>query len=391
MASLYARSGSVFWWIKFRNPLTGKIVRQSTKFRRGIESESRKARKLRDEKSLAENRASGDVHLWREWVEPFLRIKHANSPRTLQRKLVAWRTVLDFLDANEILGPAHLTREHCVAFMDWRMRNGFFQLKHRRRVAFNTALFDIKTLSSVMWEAVARQYVTTNPCQRLGFQRQETAQRPEMTDEQIAFIRSNIARKLRTAKTDDAKRNADFLNVSFEIALLQGMRLESTRFRLSCVDFDNMQIKGVRVKGNRYVDIALNPAAVPLFKRLVSEGREYTYNPPRMPSLNWWKFFNKLRRKMPSLKRVSLHCTRHTLTSRIERGGLPEPVAMKMLSHLSHQIHRDYRNVKPSEVEPYWKHVAYGAAPVSQPCGSETQGCPGQNPKQPLADSGDRA
>lgn len=313
---------------------------------------------MRDEKSLAESRTSSEAHPWRDWVESFLRVKHANSPRTLQRKLISWRTVLDFLDARQVLGPAHLTREHCVAFVDWRMQNGFFQLKKPRKVAFNTALLDLKTLSSIMWEAVARNYTVANPCQKLGFKRQEPPQKPEMTDAQIAFIRSEIARKLRTAKTEHAKRNADFLNVSFEIALLQGFRIGSTHFPLANVDFENLRIT-VRVKGNRDDDIPLNPALVPLLKRLRDEGRTVTYDPPRMASLNWWKFFDKLRKKMPSLKRVSLHCTRHTLTSRVERAGLPEPVAMKMLSHLSAAVHRTYRKVRSSEIEPFWKHVAY--------------------------------
>lgn len=358
MASLYRRTGSKFWWVKYRDPLTGRREQKSTGFRYGIESETRKARQRRDELTMAEGLSNTELHPWREWVEDYLKTRHSDSPNTLKRKLIAWRTIQDFFDERRILGPGQLTREHCMAYFRWRSENGFFQLCKRRKVNPNTALLDIKVLSNVMWEAVHRKYVASNPCQKLELPRKKSAEKSEMTDEQIAFIRSHIAAKL--ASDDPREReNGDFLHVSFEIALYQGLRVSETHFPLACADLKEMWLRNIRVKGGRCVSIPINPALAPLLQRLRDEGREFPYNPPRMPALNWWKFFNKLRRKMPSLKSVSLHSTRHTLTSRLESAGLPEPVAMKLLSHLSAEVHRTYRRVKQHEIAPFWKKVAF--------------------------------
>jgi hypothetical protein len=61
MASLYQRTRSPFWWLKFRNPATNQIEYHSTGFRGGVGIDTRKAQKLEAQKTLAERRTPSIV------------------------------------------------------------------------------------------------------------------------------------------------------------------------------------------------------------------------------------------------------------------------------------------------------------------------------------------
>ncbi|HEX9048692.1 MAG TPA: hypothetical protein VF988_16820, partial [Verrucomicrobiae bacterium] len=87
MASLYKQPKSSFWWIKYRNPKTGKTVRESTGLRIGVAADTRKAEELEATRTLAERQTptTGAPGRWDTWVTDFIRNQVAN--RTAERYL----------------------------------------------------------------------------------------------------------------------------------------------------------------------------------------------------------------------------------------------------------------------------------------------------------------
>jgi site-specific recombinase XerD len=319
--------------------------------------------------------------LWQTWVIDFLKQRHAASPKTLSRKLTAWRTLASYLHEKKIPTPAHLTRQHCLDYVKWRKWSGNLRTK-KRNVSINTVLLDLKMLGSIVQEAVRRAWIQSNPCYRLEIAREIPKQKPELSPSDIELIRAGIARKLADPYNDEERRNAEFLRVSFEIALAQGCRLFETYLELDDIDTENMEIMFL-AKGRKRYTAPLSPDLLPLVTELRKRGQTFTYTKPRMPSLVWFKFLDMLRRKHPQLKRVSFHSTRVTVVSRLGRAGVPERVAMALVNHSSTTIHRIYRRVDRSELPRVWealKPLSQGRHPLV-----ESSGVPPSSPSRPSA------
>lgn len=342
MASLYERPGSPFWWIKFR--VGGRIVRKSTGFRLDDAHQTKKAREMRRQKEADEDAVSRECdHMqWGKWVVPFLERAHDASPRTMDRKLGAWAYLADYLDAKKLPTPAHLTRQSCLEYVEWRKTAG------NRPVCINTILLELRYFSSILQEAVRRDWIPANPCFRLGIARQTPKEKAELKESDIELIRAAIAEKVKANAA-----HADFLRVSFEIAIAQGCRLTETYLDLQDIDTDNMEVTFL-AKGRKTYRAPLNPTLLPLIDELRRKRRRYTYTRPPVPSLTWWQFFEELRRKHPHLKRASFHSARVTVPSILARAGVPETVAMKLLNHKSTTVHRIYRRIAPSELGAVW-------------------------------------
>lgn len=358
MAALYRNGRSPFWWVKWRNPLSGKKERFSTKCRIGDGREHARAIQIRNVHALKESSTAAGVrdHPFSAWVDSYLETTHGNVPKTLTRYQGSWRLLLRYLDTKNISSPVQMTRQICLDYLTWRSKvphqNG------RKPVCRNTILVELKVLSKILQEAVARTYIPFNPCSRLGLKKDPYRPKHEMTDAQIAIIRAEVARRVSRARTKKEKLNANYLSVSFNIARLQGIRLSETHINLQTdVDFDQRTMF-VHGKGGKLEPVNINPDLFPLLKGLRDGGKTWTFEEPAMPSLKWFKFFEALRARDPSFKNVSFHSTRVTVISRLERAGAPEAVVMKMVLHGSATVHRVYRKVKPSELAPFWPAVA---------------------------------
>lgn len=355
MASLYIRPKSKFYWIKFRDPLTNKQRRESTGLLVADRSHRQRARQLEAEKTFLESKTprSSSVHQWDLWVPDFLERRHALSPLTLIRKRAAWRQLSDYLRDAGVQTPQQLTRQHCLDYLPWRKGKGHLNSPQRRAISHNTVLTELKCLSSLVQEAVRRQWISSNVCHRLEIARELPREKSELSDTHIALIRAEIKRRMAQADSEQEKLNAQFLQVSFEIALAQGCRLNETWLPLSAVNLQEMEITFLAKGRNRYV-APLNPSLIPLFKRLKKANRTHTYTRPRMGSLIWFKFFARLRKRHPELANTSFHSTRVTVVSRAERAGVPEKVAMALVNHSSTTVHRIYRKIKRQELKSVW-------------------------------------
>jgi site-specific recombinase XerD len=389
MASLFQQKSSRFWWVKYRDPKTGKVVRKPTPFEHGDRRQTRQAEILRSEREIDELRApaAGGAMVWSAWVTDYLRKRHAASPLTLTRKLTIWRTLDRYLDEKKLTTPAMVNREHCLAYLPWRKEQRSFKSK-RDGVAHNTILLELRVFHSILQEAVRRGWCVGNPCSRLEIAKETPREKPELTDEQIEIIRAAIqerfSRSFEGEQGKEERKNAEFLRISFEIAIAQGCRMSETLISMEDVDLINLEIT-MLAKGRKRYTAPMNPCLVPLFQDLIAKGAKWTYERPRMSSLIWFKFLDRLRENHPSLRRVSFHSTRVTVASRMGRGGVQERVAMAILNHASTTVHRIYRRVQRSEVAGAWETLA----PRSP--SSETSGAPSTNSPPPPASSSSHA
>jgi integrase len=361
MASIYKRPNSPFYWVKWRDPEAGKILRESTGFRIGLASERRRALERRDALSVRETKfvSTAKHERFDTWVPDFISIQYTNE-ETRERVNIAWRHFNHFIAAQKIGHPARFRREHALAYLSWRASG----TDSRRGVSLSTAKIELAYVSRIFSEAVVRGYIAANPCLRLGIKHQSPQPKAEITDAEIEKIRTAIEQlpsNLTAQKAFRKLRKADdwniqeFLRVSFEIALHQGCRLRETYLDVfRDIDLAKKQIT-FHGKGDHFFTTALNPVLIPMISRIRATGRRTSYTVPNSPhwpklaSFHWKVFLNSI-----SLNHLSFHCTRVTCTSRLERAGCPEAVAMRLLNHASTTVHRIYRRVGHDELHSYW-------------------------------------
>lgn len=381
MASIFTQPKSPFYWLKWKNPATNEIDRFSTKIRLDDPNGKVKSNAMRCEHELKESAGVSVVrdHPFSNWVTEYLTTTHSNAPLTLGRYLGIWKKLALYLNSRKVTAPNQITREVALGYVPWRKKElpQHMNSTTGKKIGQNTALLEVKILIKIMNEAVRREYIKYNPCRDLGFKREPTRIKAEMTDEHVKIIQAEIEQRIKKATTPcnpihqrpsrqyplaaerrkEELANALFLKTSFEIARLQGIRLSETWFSLNDdVDWTNQTLR-VLGKGKKVAEVNINPNLMPLLRRLRDEGETHTYEKPRMPGLAWFNFFDGLRKKYPGFKNVSFHSTRVTVISRMERAGVPENVMMKTVLHSSVTVHRVYRKVKKEELNPYWNSV----------------------------------
>lgn len=338
MASLYKRPGTVFWWIKFRDPTTRKVVRESTLFRHGIGSETRKARELEAQRTLAErsSASAGKRGAFAQWVKPWLDHPARLSARTRLRYTECWQMLRLFLDERKVFHPVQLTREHCFDYIAWRAEgkatNGKYQAGR------NTALMELKILGMIMKEAVHRGHAPANPARELGLKRAPRKLKPELSDADYEHILKHIEL--------EAEPNRTRLHRSLLVARYHGARLNETNVN-PMVDVilwrEGETPRGsirFHQKGGKVRVKPLHPRLIPLFTELKAARATQTY-PAGMASNLWTKFLVRcgLKARLPN---VCFHCTRVTVETRLLRARVDKAVRMEYLSHDAGDVNDSY-------------------------------------------------
>jgi hypothetical protein len=330
MASLYKRDNSPYWYIKYKDA-AGKTRQESTGYRHAIPTHTKKARILRNEKQLLElRREKGSEHgAWVAWVDKFLESEYQTQPKTLNRYKTCWRNLYAYLEEIEVLAPHQLTFDHCMGYMEWRKAGqphlGIYKCVH------NTARLDLKILHLVCERAIKRGLIVANPCRKLGIKRHKSPEKPELTDEDIALIRLKLVEM----------KMPEWMSISFEIAIHQGVRLTETSFPLARIDWKNNNIEFHAKRDQRY-SVSIHPKLLPLLKKLKREKREKTCEIPKMASKEWWRFFKKIGLHQ---KGICFHCTRVTVITRLIREGWSEAAVMNVVHHASTEVHRIYQRL----------------------------------------------
>jgi integrase len=331
MASIYRRDRSPYWWIKFRDP-GGKIRYESTGCRIGIGSETAKARQLKAKRTQeeADTARVSNTEYFDRWVVAFLETRYARKANTLTKYRQAWNAISTFLESKDVRRPRQLKREHVIDYLKWRQHppkdSGF------RPTCLNSALLDIRIWRIIMFEAIAREFASVNPCSKLGITPDRPKDKEEITPKEEALIREKL------------KAQPAWMSTAFEIAIRQGCRFSETCLPLKDVNTRTNEIT-FTIKGGRRHTTALVPALRPLFTKMKKEGKEMTYEMPAQRARNWHRFFRRI-----GLPHLSFHCTRVTVITRLARAGVPEQKAMRFLGHATLEVHRIYQKLKPGDL-----------------------------------------
>jgi integrase len=348
MASLFKRPGSPYWWIKCRDcqpesPTLGQVIRYSTGYKIGVGSDTRAAKQLQAEKTLAESRFSvcSPKEAWGVWVSDYLTVYC--KPATLVRYRTIWRNLSDFLAEKEIHLPRQLTRARCLEYIEWRShpdpKNG------RYRAVHNTARLELKILSLIMREAVRRDFAPFNPVTALGIKHHRPKEKPEFTDVDLDMIWQAILKEPKESQT--------FFRNSFLIARYQGCRLKETHLNpMTDVDINEDGTAGIirfRIKGDREHTTALHPELIPLFQELKKARAKETYAEPSgstRSSRKWFDFLKRhgIKKKIPG---ACFHSLRVSAVTRLARSRtIPESTAMRFIGHASTTVHRTYQRLR---------------------------------------------
>ncbi len=354
MAHLFQQKKSPFWWVCYTS--NGKRIRKSTHLRVGVGSDTRKAKIIEAEHTLAESktgRAGGDRDTqWDSWVGDFLEARYSERKLTCRRYKTIWNTLRMFMSEREILTPIQLTREHCMAYLNWRK-----QPKHtdgKYHISHNTAILELKVLRLVLTEAVRREWIPSNPANNLRIERVPPKEKPALSDETLDAISAAID------KEKDAELRQFYRN-SFEIARWQGCRLNETYLNpMTDVQIntaeDGTQTGTIkfRAKGNRTHTAPLHPQLIPLFTKLQSEQHTETWQKPfggdTRPSRLWWNLLKRggFRDKHPG---ICFHCLRVTAATRLVQANVSEAKAMRFIGHASTTVHRMYQRLQMPDLE----------------------------------------
>ena len=335
MASKYRRVGSQYWWIKGRSE-TGAIFRHATKYRIGVGVETRACERHVAQLTVEEkNRGlvARDANAFDNWVPRFLEVSYANSPKTLIKYESSWRVIRKWMASTGITSPIHVQRDHATEYIAWRTSQKVPGLRGKRNVCRNSALLDLTIFRLIMYEALKRGYVASNPISKLRLKGDSAAEKPEFTPVQIEQLRQALVGR------------PEWMRISFEIALYQGCRFSETCVPLSDVNLKEGTIT-FRLKGGKRHTTKLNPALRPLFEKLIADGRETAFEMPvRNSTRDWSRLFRRLK-----MKGYSFHCLRVSAITALARAGINEQTAMRFIGHSSTEIHRVYQRLRVDDL-----------------------------------------
>jgi integrase len=386
MASLEKRGGSQYWQLRFRDPATGKRLREPTPYRWNDRMETRAARELCARKTYEDKQAPRTAHKdkWTAWVRNYIQVRYADSPKTRDRYLTSWKTVETFLVEQGADCAARVNHSGIMKFIEHRRGS------RKKPIASSTIGGEIKVLRIVIDEAIRRGWATTNPTLRLRLSRKPTREMRALSLDEERLVRDALTngipeREVQVTQTNQtgnvftytakrpgwqpqgASRTGDnWMLRSFEIAMAQGCRFSETRIPLHEINLERMTIL-IRGKGGKVFQTALNPRLVPMIRELKARGEKWTWDLPaaemRQCARQWTRFFKRL-----GVPDFWFHCTRATAITRAHELGVSYPLAMAYFGHASGLVHSIYTRLGVESAAP----VAAALASYGEPRYSPT-------------------
>ncbi len=332
-ASVYARPRSHSWYISYVDATTGRRIHRASAHRTDDPSGKRRAYDEAQQLSKAARAAmpSAAAESWESWVPGWMALHYGPRPKTLQRYETAWSHVFEFLQQKSVLVPRAIRYSHAGDFLAWRTA------QRRRRgttINYNTALTELKVLSTVMRESVRRGYADGNPLAQLGLRRQNVREKPEMTDPEIAQIREALTKE------------PEWMRDCFEVAIHTGCRLSETSTPLRQIDLRAGTIT-FRGKGSRIFTTLLPDGLRPIVQRRIAVKARNLVDLPPLPAKAWHSFFQKI-----GLGHLSFHSTRVTVITRLARGGVAQGIAQSFVGHATETVHRVYQRLTVQDLKP---------------------------------------
>src|ERR1700736_893899 len=153
MASLYRRGNRI--WMNFRDA-EGNWRNRSTGYRWSNVIEMRHAKKACAEQTLKERVSARGVSGTWNWVAQW--IESSWDGLTLSRYRQVWQALAGYLKEAPVAGPANLSRDHCLSYVNWREKRGGGR---------NSAALELRFLGQVVDEAIRRGMAERNPSRNL--------------------------------------------------------------------------------------------------------------------------------------------------------------------------------------------------------------------------------
>lgn len=328
MAHLRKHKRSPYWYLRFRDLDTGEWKEESTGLRFADNSDTRRAQRKADAKTVEEQRIGTPSNnpAFNAWVPGYLDAHWKPGSDTRRRQTTAWQALRVFLNAHDILYPRQLRYRHGEDYLRWRLGNPV----HGRRVVHNTALVELHFLAQLMNEAVRREYCESNPIARLGIGRRAPKEKRELTDKEIARLRKHLVDQ------------PQWMRTAFEISLYTGCRFSECEMPLENID---LRANSIRICDSKRPDtdrrkfftVPIHPDLRPTLERLKRSGATVTCRLTRDKNGRINYFI-----RQSGIKDASFHCLRVTFVTRCHRGGLSESEAMRLVNHSSTLVHRVY-------------------------------------------------
>lgn len=337
--SAYERADSPYVRIQYADT-RGKKRYVKTSIRKDDPEKNLKTAKAlnRAEANLLDRRASTspDTGASWGWVANYLRTRYTAKKRTQKIYLIQWDWLRPYLEESDIAGPAMLERATVFSYIDWRTNQ--VKEKSGRNPGLNTALGELKLLGLIMDEAIRRGLATANPARKLEIQREESREKPEISNGELAIIFNAL------------RDQPAWMRRSFFIALETGLRFSDTQISRTQIDWPGRRVVIDRTKGGkkRAFAIEIYPSIEKLLREFWKSGDKLLWQMPAkekgLNGLIWMRFF-----RANALPHLCFHCTRVTFITRGARAGVPESAMMKLVNHASKEVHRIYQRLAPPD------------------------------------------
>lgn len=327
MASVYQRKGSRFWWIKYRAPASGELVRKSTGYDIAFPASRRKAKQLEatwTQREMAAPRTH-ETERWEAWADGYLATRYANSG-SLKSANLAMRDMLVYFREIGVRTPRQVTYQIAAEFVPWRLK-----ARLPGKIGVNSARLRFVYFSVLMSEAVRRGFCEVNPCREVRHRKAPSKEKSEITLEDQARIEAEL------------KSKPQWMREQWLVLMRQGCRVAETGVPLNEIDTAAMTIT-LRVKGGKKHTAMLHPDLLPLIAKARVEKRASLIEGPPVGSWSaiWSSFF--IKRGLP----YSIHCTRVTVITRLIRAGHPIAEVSNFIGH-TEAVNRIYRKLKPRD------------------------------------------
>jgi integrase len=341
------------WYVSYFSAQKMKRVHVATRWRVDDPTGHKNALRFAEEKSrdAAPYREVNKTEVWSAWVVPYLENHYRRQKKTLKRYLGAWDWIRTFVEEENLPHPQSVTYNHVMRFITWRSSR---ERHCGKIVSRNTAICDVKLWGIVMREAVRRGYCTTNPCLKLGIQRDPPKEKSEILDAEADLITRLLNEKEASLPITDR-----WMSTSFRIASLHGCRLSETQIPMTAIDFARqtmrLSAKGRNGKAKVYT-VRIHPQLMPLLLELQAARATITCVHPPMASKDFHTFFQS----RPELSHLSFHCTRVTVITKLARAGVPIQQAMAYVGHASQTVHKIYQKLKAEDLSLCTQAISYG-------------------------------
>jgi integrase len=350
MANKYKKTGSPYWWIRMKDPVTGRYKDKSSKLRWNNAQETKQCDARLALTNTEESKPLNKGERWEEWVETFF-VTCVPHEVTRQGYRQDWAWVRSFLIEKGISTPREITYQLGIEFLAWRRTHGV-----KKITMATTAFRGLKVLRRLMNHAVRCGYAPGNPLNHMGLPRPQHERKPEFTDDHLKQLYAAFAKHC---------TETDWRYVAFRIASEIGVRLSETQIEWRDVDFENSTIfirRPKRSNGRDKSYTTILPTSLrPLLERLKDRGGNYVMVLPDNAS----QLFGNFIRREAKLPGFCFHCTRVTFNARLERNrDISGRVAMQALNHTSPSVHAVYSRPSVEDLRQIDGKVVYPPEPV---------------------------